>query len=128
MWPPVNLAENLFYNVSGKPSGKGGKKLVALDASSDAVGSVVRLDSQDAGLAANVHVASERDLLREGKDKFNGAARFDDGLDHEIKAAETHVTRFATFFDNSGIRRKADLKRQHHRKSPRGATLHGRFH
>src|SRR5271165_1990992 len=64
-------------------SSRSGKEFVAFDAGRHAAAAVVRLDAEHARVAADIYVAGECNLLREGEDEFDGAAGFQAGLDRE---------------------------------------------
>src|SRR5277367_270252 len=121
MCPPCKTAENTFYRVSIKScefresSGRGGKKLVALNAGGDAAAPLLIVDAQDSRVATNMNIACKRDLLRQGQDKLDCAAGLHNRFHHEIKTAEAYIARFALFFEDAGFRRKANLHRQRHR-------------
>src|SRR6185437_1185096 len=109
------------------PSG-GGQKFVALDARRNAAPAVVRLDAQHTRVAANIYVACEGNLLRQGEDKLDRAAGFRRGFDQEIKPAEADVARLPLLFGDAVAPGKPDLQGQHHRKPPCGATIRSSVH
>src|ERR1700721_3246589 len=107
-----------------KTSGRGGKEFVTLDAGGNSGGSFALIHAQDAGVAADVNVAGKGDLLRQGENEFDGAARFNNRFHNEIQSAETYVARFSLFFEDAAVCREAHFHGQVHRKSARGATLY----
>ena len=110
-------------------SGGGGKELVPFDARGDSTKCVLRLDSQDAGVAADANVAGQRDLLRKSEDELDRASGLKSGLDQKIKAAKTDISGLAVFLRNSIVSdRKPDFHGQRHRKTPCGPALHTVFH
>src|SRR5271154_4724379 len=88
----------------------------------------MRINAKDAGIATNVHVAGEGDLLRKRENEFDGAAGFQICFDQEVKAAKTDVAGLTRFLRDSIACRESDSQGKHHRKAPGGATLHTVLH
>src|ERR1700690_4069369 len=81
---PVREHVNSLRKSSGK-SGRGGKKLVAINPRGDAFAPVVRLDAHDFREAANVHIAGHGNLAGQCEDKLNAASRIVIGVDQEVE-------------------------------------------
>src|SRR5277367_4359903 len=64
---PVKSGKKRFYSVLRIASGGGGKKFVAVYPRGDSAALVLRFHAQHARVTADVHVARERDLLRQGQ-------------------------------------------------------------
>src|ERR1700677_2086925 len=117
-----------FYSVSGEPSGYRGKKFVAVDAGGDSAITVVRIDSSDASVTANVNISRQCDLLRQSKNKFDRGSRFQRAFSCKVQPAEADVARLTLLFDKIVVLRESNLQRQHHRESASGASFDGVIH
>jgi len=84
----------------GGPLKRRGEKFVAVDTGRDAMAAIVRLNTHDAAVAADVDVAGKGDLLGKSEDKFNGTAGQRLRLSEEIQTAIADVASFAVFFDD----------------------------
>jgi predicted membrane-bound spermidine synthase len=103
--------------------GRGWKEFVAIDASGDASAVVVRLYADDFREAADMHIAGEGNLPRQGENKFNRTSGFKIGVDQKIKSAEADVPRLALPFNPAVRPACPDFQRKRHRKSPRGPAF-----
>lgn len=91
-------------------SGCGGKKLVPVDPGGDSLAIVMLLDPQDVGEASDVHITCQGNLLRQGEQDFNGAARLKMRIRQEVNPAETYVTRLRWFFRGHAVIRIPHLR------------------
>jgi hypothetical protein len=83
-----------------------------------------RIDAQDAGVAANVDVTGEGNLLGQGEHEFDRSIGLKRCRAGEVKSTETDVPGFTGLLDvglGSGV--KAYFHRKRHRKSPGGPAL-----
>src|ERR1700730_17067043 len=103
--------------------GRGRKKFVAIDARSDDSAAIMWFDPDDLREAADMHVAGQGNLSRQGKNEFDGPTRFKIGVDQKIEATEADVPRLALPFDSAIRPVCPDFQRKRHRKSPRGSAF-----
>lgn len=74
---------------------------MAFDAGGDATTAVLRLNTKDVAVTADVDVTGQSDLLRKRENEFDGTARGGLGLGEEKQAAVADVARFAIFLDDA---------------------------
>lgn len=102
---------------------RGGEKFVTLDARRYAVTAVVRFDTKNMPVTANVDVTGESDLLRKRENELDRATGGGLCIREEKQTAIAYVARFAFFFDYAGAIWITQAHGKHHRKTTSGATL-----
>src|ERR1700733_2731618 len=125
---PDTPGKKRFSSVLWNASGGGGKKFVAINSRRHAAAPIVRLDAQHPRVTAYVHIARQRDLLRQSQDKLDRSSCFHARFNQKIKSAKTYVARFALPFQDVIFLRKSHFQRQHHRKTACGAAFLGTVH
>src|ERR1700733_2244029 len=125
---PDTPGKKRFSSVLWNASGGGGKKFVAINSRRHAAAPIVRLDAQHPRVTAYVHIARQRDLLGQSRDKLDRSSCLHARFNQKIKSAKTYVARFALPFQDIVFLRKSHFQRQHHRKTACGAAFFGTVH
>jgi len=96
---------------------------VTLDARGYTVAAVVRFDTKNMAVAANVDVTGESDLLRKREHELDRATGGGFSIREEKQTAIANVARFAFFFDYAGAIWITQTHGKHHRKTTSSTTL-----